>query len=123
MGKGHCLDKCCGWGPALHLKTALTRGQMIQNIVFKDNTIYNNSDFILLETDYQSGDDLPTDYAPTTVKDIVFTGNRALGSATSASFGCSAKDACHNITVINNTIAGNQNPWGCHYIASFTTSN
>ena len=120
---GHCLDKCCGWGPALHLKTALTRGGTIQNIVFKDNTIINNTGFIDMETNYQSGDTPPSGYAPTTVRDIVFSGNRVLGSGTGASFVCSVHDACDNITVTNNTVAQNANPWHCKFVRSFTTSN
>ena len=37
--QGHCEDNCCGWGPALHLRTALTRGGVIQNIAFRNNTV------------------------------------------------------------------------------------
>ena len=48
--KGSCLDTCCGWGPGIHIKTTLTRGQFLKNIVFKDNTIINNTGFISLET-------------------------------------------------------------------------
>ena len=31
---GHCKDGCCGWGPALHLKTTDTRGGHMKNIIF-----------------------------------------------------------------------------------------
>jgi hypothetical protein len=93
---------------------------MMDNIVFKDNTIYNNSGFIDMETNYQSGDTAPVGYAPTAVKNIVFTGNRALGSATGASFVCSVKDACENITVTNNTVANNPKPWHCKFIHTYT---
>lgn len=57
--QGSCLDKCCGWGPALHLKTTLTRGQFIENVIFKDNTIYNNTGFIDMETNYQTKSNTP----------------------------------------------------------------
>ena len=57
--QGSCLDKCCGWGPALHLKTTLTRGQFIENVVFKDNTIHNNTGFIDMETNYQTKSNTP----------------------------------------------------------------
>jgi polygalacturonase len=117
---GHCLDTCCGWGPALHLKTALKRGQFLENIVFADNTIYNTTGFIDLETNYQSGDDAPVGYAPTVVKDIVFVGNRALGAGTGASFVCSVKDVCENITVTNNTVAQSADPWHCKFVHTFT---
>ena len=79
---GHCLGKCCGWGPAMHLKPALTRGQMIDNVVFWDNTIFNNTGVIDMETNYQSRGTLLTGHAPTKVKNIVFTGNRTLGGCT-----------------------------------------
>ena len=120
--QGHCLDKCCGWGPALHLKTTLTRGQFMENIIFKDNTIYNNTGFIDMETNYQSGDDQPKGYPATVVKNIVFTGNRALGGGTGASFVCSVHDVCENVTVTNNTVANNADPWNCKFIHSYTTS-
>ena len=136
----------------LNVKTTLKRGQFLENIIFADNTIYNNSGFIDLETNYQTGDDAPVGYAPTgtlcrraapacssctwlltssltftptlpspVVKDIVFTGNKALGAGTGATFVCSVKDVCENITVTNNTVANNNNPWHCKYVHTFTT--
>lgn len=44
----------CGWGPALHVKTTLSRGGYIQNVVFHNNRIWNTSMFILLELGYQT---------------------------------------------------------------------
>jgi hypothetical protein len=120
--QGHCLDKCCGWGPALHVKTALTRGQFVDNIIISRNTIYNNSGFIDMETNYQSGDSPPVGYAPTSVRNIVFDSNRAIGGATGASFVCSVHDSCHNISVTNNTVLHSADPWNCKYIDSYTTS-
>lgn len=118
---GHCLDTCCGWGPALHVKTALKRGQFLENIVFANNTIYNNTGFIDLETNYQSGDDAPVGYASTVVKDIVFTGNKVLGAGTGATFVCSVKDVCENITVTDNIVAHNADPWHCKFVHTYTT--
>lgn len=40
---GSCLDTCCGWGPGIHIKTTLTRGQFLSNIIVENNTIYNNT--------------------------------------------------------------------------------
>ena len=115
---------CCGWGPAIHLKTTLTRGQFIENVIFKDNTIYNNTGFIDMETNYQTKSNTPPKgYAATAVRNIVFTGNRALGGGTGAAFVCSVNDACDNITVTNNTVANNADPWNCKYIKTFTTSD
>eukprot|EP00662_Eupelagonemidae_sp_cell21_P030340 gene30340-biopygen47342 len=79
-----------------------------------DLLLYNNTGFIDMETNYQSGDVAPVGYPATAVKNIVFTGNRALGGGTGASFVCSVKDACENITVTNNTVANNPNPWHCN---------
>ena len=60
-------------------------------------------------------------YAATAVRNIVFTGNKVLGSGTGASFGCSVNDACDNITVTNNVVVNNDDPWGCKYIKTFAT--
>jgi polygalacturonase len=51
---GHCENGCCGWSPALHLKSTATRGGHMKDIVFRNNTIYNTTSVILLENDYQS---------------------------------------------------------------------
>ena len=114
------LDKCCGWGPGLHLKTALTRGQEITNIIFSRNKIINNTGFIDMETNYQSGDTPPVGYKATVVSNIVFDSNSAVGGATGATFSCSKVDTCHNITITNNTVANSDDPWNCKYIASWT---
>ena len=92
----------CGWGPALHLKTTLSRGGVVENVVFKDNVVYNTSMFILLEMNYQQTgeDEVPSDYPPTTVQNIRYLENRALGSATAASFSCSVHHACCGISVV-----------------------
>jgi hypothetical protein len=75
---------------------------------------------------YQQGEnpDPPTDYEATAVRNISFLRNRAMGMATGASFECFRKDACQNISVINNTMknAKGQSPWSCHFIKSFRVS-
>jgi hypothetical protein len=103
----------------------LTRGGTIENVIFRDNIVYNTSCFILLEMGYQNGEkvDPPKDYAPTVVRNISFVRNRAMGMATGASFECFRKDACEEITVINNTVEhvaeGSPSPWACHYVKSY----
>lgn len=121
---GHCLDACCGWGPAMHVKTALTRGGVMSNIVFRDNTVYNSSGFIFMETNYQSGDVPPTGYPPTTVRDITFDSNRQLSAAGGhgASWTCSVNDVCTGLTVTNNSIDTKSAPWSCHYIKTYNAS-
>jgi polygalacturonase len=119
---GHCLDTCCGWGPALHLKTALTRGNSITGISFVNNTIYNNTGFIDVETNYQSGDTPPVGYPATKVSNITFSGNRALGTATGASFVCSVRDFCENIIVTDNFVKNSADPWHCSFIDTYSTS-
>jgi polygalacturonase len=122
---GHITQKSCGWGPALHIKTTLTRGGTIENVIFRDNIVYNTSCFILLEMGYQNGEkvDPPKDYAATVVRNISFVRNRAMGMATGASFECFRKDACEEITVINNTVEhvaeGSPSPWACRYVKSY----
>ena len=116
---GHCLDTCCGWGPALHLKTALTRGGTIANISFVNNTIYNNTGFIDMQTNYQSGDTPPVGYPPTRVENITFAGNRAMAGAIGASFVCSVHDVCERITVVDNYVKRSTDPWHCKFIHTY----
>ena len=49
-------------------QTALTRGGVIENVAFRNNTVYNSTGFVDMETNYQSGDEPPTDYPPTVVR-------------------------------------------------------
>ena len=83
----------------------------------------NNTGFIDIETNYQSGEDTPVGYNATVISGIVFDGNRAIGGGVGASFICDAHDACANITVKNTFVKNSQDPWRCKYIKSFTTSN
>lgn len=124
---GHDDEDSCGWGPALHIKTTMSRGGAIENIVFRDNVVYNTSSFILLDMGYQDGKknpDPPGDYSATLVRNISFVRNRAMGMATGASFECFRKDACQDIIVINNTVknAKSSSPWSCHFIKSYKVS-
>lgn len=116
---GHCEDECCGWGPAMHIKTALTRGGVMENIMFRNNTVYNNTGFINMQTNYQSGDTPPVGYPATKVRNISFIGNRALGGGVGASWECSVHDVCEGLTVINNTIHTGHSSWGCHYVHTY----
>ncbi|KAG7374611.1 endopolygalacturonase [Nitzschia inconspicua] len=120
-------QKSCGWGPALHLKTTITRSGSIQNVYFENNTVYNNSMFILVETNYhgENRPQIPDRYPKTLVKGIYFRNNRAIGTATAAIFRCDALDPCHEIHVVNNYIANSRNddPWGCEYIQSYHVEN
>jgi polygalacturonase len=126
---GTCKDdSCCGWGPALHIKTTLARGGVLENISFRNNTVYNTTSFILLNLHYQTkDDDMPVGYDATQIRNISFINNRALGSATSAQWQCSEQSVCREITVTGNYIANakvdvNHTPWSCRSIASFTVS-
>lgn len=117
----------CGWGPGLHLKTTITRSGFIQNIHFNDNTVWNNTMFILVETNYHGENKpqpLPDGYPKTVVKDIYFRNNRAVGFAKAASFNCDAQDPCHDFHVHDNLIVlvpskNIPSPWGCNYIESY----
>lgn len=128
FGHDHA-DSSCGWSPALHLKTTIRRTGVIENIVFDSNTVYNTTMFILLETGYQvNNKEEPPSYPMTVIRNIVFSNNRAFGFGKSASFHCHAKDACHGIQVVNNTIWGdgtdsNRNPWSCRFVESYHVAN
>jgi polygalacturonase len=112
----------CGWGPAMHVKTTVARGGTMENIVFRDNTVFNTSMFIFLEVGYQTKQDElpPKDYAATIIRDIAFLRNRVVGRGIPATFACSRYATCHNVVAINNTLADappGYNPWGCHFVA------
>lgn len=117
---GEC-DDCCGWSPALHVKTTLSRGGVMENIAFHDNTVYNTSSFILLNAHYQThDDDAPDGYAPVLIRNISFVRNRALGTGVRAVWDCSVHDACQEILVLDNHIENaDKEPWVCKHIASF----
>jgi len=121
-------DSCCGWGPGLHIKTTVSRGGVIENVSFVDNTVYNTSLFLYLEAHYQNGgrDSLPEGYHPTRLNNVTFLRNRAMGAAFSATFDCPTVSPCQNITVENNTILttnDNRNPWSCRNVETYTFRN
>jgi len=94
----------------------------MENIIFRNNTIYNNTGFIDMETNYQSGDTPPVGYPATKVRNISFVGNRALGGGTGATFKCSVHDFCEELTVMDNFVANSQQPWHCEFIETYTAS-
>ena len=110
----------CGWNAGLHVKTTLSRGGTIENIVYRNNSVSENNSFIGLLTNYQTGDKLPVGYPPTVIKNLSFVGNS--GAKSGAHLGCSVNDTCTNVTFVNNTVAGNKHPWSFHWIESFTVS-
>lgn len=121
---GDCDDSsCCGWSPALHIKTTLSRGGALENIAFHDNTVYNTSAFILLNAHYQQNQygSVPDGYPAVLIRNISFVRNRALGTGVHSTWDCSVEDTCHEILVLDNHIqnADDQNPWYCHNIATF----
>ncbi|KAL3902854.1 MAG: hypothetical protein SGILL_010671 [Bacillariaceae sp.] len=108
---GSCDDVCCGWSPALHLKTADSRGGHMTNILFRNNTVYNTTSVILLEHDYQSHDDrYPPN--PTKFANVSFQGNSAKGTAKSIMFNCYDEAHCENITLASNDFDPST-PVGC----------
>jgi polygalacturonase len=122
---GSATPLSCGWGPALHLKTTITRGGSVERISFSHNKVYNTSMFILVEMSYQShqNEPPPVDYAATMVRDVLFDANEVLGLADGATFECSYYDACREITVTNNIFhntAAGSDPWTCKYITDYT---
>lgn len=98
---GHCENGCCGWSPALHLKSTATRGGHMKDIVFRNNTIYNTTSVILLENNYQSHDQTNED-RPTLIQNLSFQSNRMMGSAKGMNFLCNKKLPCRNVTFFNN---------------------
>jgi polygalacturonase len=127
---GSC-DDCCGWGPALHVKTTRSRGGILEHISFRNNRVYNTSDFILLEASYQTNnnnnnnDDVPHGYPPAQIRNISFVGNVALGTGVTAQWSCAPLEPCHDILVRDNSIrlhTPHHNPWTCTNVQSFTVS-
>lgn len=97
---GHCAIGCCGWSPGLHLKTTDTRGGHMENIMFRNNTVYNTSSVIFLETDYQTNND--NEGRPTMIKNLTFENNKGRGSATGISLSCSKDLPCQDVSFLNN---------------------
>jgi polygalacturonase len=120
---GHDHDTSCGWGYAIHMKTALTRGGFLRNIDFHTNTIYNTSGFLVLETDYQDKDkrhEIPPDYPVTDVRNISIQGNSGLGFATEVTFGCSKYVVCEDVTVRDNWIVNSSSSnYQCSYVDTY----
>jgi len=98
---GHCETGCCGWGRALHLKTTDTRGGHMENILFRNNTIYNTTSVIELETDYQENKK-DIEGRPTIIRNLSFQSNQGLGTAKGISFSCDKDMPCRNVTFFNN---------------------
>lgn len=113
-----------GWSIGLHVKTTLSRGNMVENVAFLNNSIYNTTSFINLQTNYQGGDKMPKGYPPTSVRNISWIGN-TYGPADKRGHGgwqCSVNDTCSDLTVVNNTMLDSESGWSCHYIDSYTVS-
>lgn len=119
---GHDTNASCGWGPAIHLKTTIDRGGVIEDVVFENNTVYNTSMFMLVEMNYQGEDIVPTDYPATLVRNLAILGNQALGSAVDFSISCSEHVPCQNVTIVGNIVknAADSNPWSCHHVKGST---
>ncbi len=112
-----------GWAVALHVKTAPSRGNMVERVSFRRNVVRNTTGFMRLEGLYQVNGpgERPDGYAPTRVRDLEWVGN-SYGPAerrTRAAFICSAAAPCKRITVANNTM-GPTSRWSCAHIAHAT---
>ncbi len=119
---GDCHD-CCGWSPALHVKTTIARGGVTEDIMFRNNTVYNTSHFILLDMYYQNRghpDIAPSDYPATVVRNISFIGNNAVGTARGISLDCSASDLCQDISLINNSMSNVRGGLRCFNLGRHT---
>ena len=108
---GHCEVGCCGWSPGMHLKTTDTRGGHIENIMFRNNTVYNTTGVIFLETDYQTNSG--NEGRPTVIKNLTFQSNKGRGTAEGISFHCSKDLPCENITFFDNDF--HPTSIGCEY--------
>ena len=70
----------------------------MENILFRNNTIYNTSSVILVETDYQhhGGEN------PTLIKNLTFQSNKGKGTAKGISFQCSPQLPCEEVSFWDN---------------------
>lgn len=113
----------CGWGHAQHLKTTLTRGGYLRNILFQ-NVIYNTTGFFLIETDYQSHNHSPASYPTTEIKNISIIGNLGLGQATGWTLGCSESLPCKEILVQDNWVMhGTSKSYRCSHVDTYREDN
>ena len=118
-------ERSCGWGHAIHLKTTLTRSGFLRHLQFYDNTIYNNTGFLFLETDYQDNKHkLPPNFPTTKIQNISIRGNSGLGMAVGVTLGCSNYLQCNQIQVKDNWILhGTSANYFCSYVHSYHVEN
>ncbi len=90
----------------------------MKNILFRNNTIYNTTDLLLLEHDYQQNSDDHKILNPTLFQNISFQGNKGRGTATSVAFRCSESVPCLNVTFFHNDF-GSQSAIECQNVDVF----
>lgn len=99
---GNCNDNCCGWGFGIHVKTTDTRAGYIRNVLVRNNTIYNDTQSIVLQANYQMNYNGTLDIHPTRVENLTFVQNHVCGVTKRVRLACSPYEPCHNVTLVDN---------------------
>ena len=112
-----------GWtGPALHLKTTPTRGNVVEDVRFVRNRVVRRNSFIRLETNFQvrGPEQLPTAYPPTVVRRVEWRENvlesAPAGKRPRAAWMCPANASlCRDLVVTNNRMPSD-GLWKCAHV-------
>jgi len=110
-----------GWSVALHVKTTPQRGNMVANISFRHNAVFNTTGFMRLETAYQGakGKPLPVSYKPTVISNLSWLSNGYQhGDRTRSKWMCpTSYSTCHGLVIKDNSMPRGST-WRCAGVGS-----
>jgi len=111
-----------GWSVALHVKTAPQRGNTIEHIMFRHNTVYNTSGFMRLATFGRPM--IPTSYLPTAVRSIAWMNNTYTGPPrrVRSKWICPSGCTCEGLYVVGNT-QPTLGKWQCDWPGQFVVED
>lgn len=108
-----------GWNIGNHIKTGMNRGNVIEDVVFENNKMINNTYTMNIATNYDNG---KHSYPDTKLRNITFRGVSVDGTNLGGAFVCNENSPCDNVVVENNMLTNYHKNWGCHWISSYTVS-
>jgi polygalacturonase len=122
--RNYMTERATDWGMGTHLKTRVTYGGHVRNIVWEDSVFERvSSAGMFLETDYQSGGECNATTC-TEIRDIVWrnlTFNN-IGGWPAGSFHCYAARPCVNLTW-QDISANTTRAWSCSNVSSGSVRN
>jgi len=109
-----------GWNIGNHIKTGMNRGNVIEDVVFENNRMINNTYTMNIATNYDNG---KHSYPDTRIRNITFRGLNVNGTNLGGAFTCNQNSTCDGVVVENNVLTNYHKNWGCHWISSYTVSD